>query len=149
MKYEKLLNDVFKQVTANAIKGKSKQKICFGEYQDKIGICIDGFVLYLVPKDLCLIDTSKHRTNMDIEKFFKDIPDDNCSVTNTFEMINKNGKQIQVQKFINSDLEIESWVNTDLLKYLDSFSVKFQRSLGPVFLYEGEELVGMVMPINR
>lgn len=143
------MNDVFKQVTANAIKGKSKQKIYFGEHEDKIGICIDGFVLYLVPKDLCLIDTSKHGNNMDIEKFFNDIPEYNCTVTNTFENIIKNGKQIQVQKFINSDLEIESIVNTDFLKYLDSFSVKFQKSCGPVFLYEDGELVGLVMPIKR
>lgn len=143
------MNDVFKQVTANAIKGKSKQKIFFGEYQDKIGICIDGFVLYLVPKDLCLIDTSKHGNNMDIEKFFKDIPEYNCTVTDEFESFNKIGKQIQIQKFINNDLEIESWVDTNLIKYLDSFSVKFQKSISPVFLYEEEELVGLVMPINR
>ena len=123
-----------------------EQKIILGDYDDKtVGITIDGLVMWFIPENIFLFDKDKllkDRKRVTINRYVK--TEGYTDAVRTNELISFDKKTLAV--FKNDDTEV--YVDLKLLKVFDPrvSSYKIKNATSGVLVYEGDELVGFVMP---
>lgn len=123
-------------------------KICLGSYDSKtVGITVDGFVLWLIPESEFLFDKRKvlaGKRETEVKRLIPEKGYTEAILTNT--LIAQDKKTLVL--FKTKDTDIEVYVDKKLLKTFDprlsSYKVKDAKS--GVLVYEGDKLVGLIMP---
>lgn len=103
--------------------------------------------MYRIPKNLWLIDFDKALPDKcpldNPKKFMTDNNTEIARMTNERRVIEKD----TVIKFVSD--KSYAWINEKLLKVfdLDNSSFKLSSPKSPVFIYENEKIVGLVLPV--
>lgn len=141
MNYFKVQQDVMKAFE-KSMYGKSCTRYQY--YQtDEDTYITDGYAIWIIPNKMFALDVNKvfSCTPSSFEKLTKDIEGE-C--INTHQTFTSQGKTYQV--FKHNDANV--YVDVKLLKYFDieysTFKVNSTKS--PVAIYEGDKMVGIVMP---
>ena len=138
------------EVLKEALNGKRKHKVIYGTLDDKV-IIGNNTILYVIPKEECGIDlTNVDCNNVNIiqesvlKGFINDDLCENITLTDDKKVVDK--KKLRV--FSKGDENI--YVGGALLKYFDlkKSTFKGRNSKSPIYIYEYEVLVGLVMPVN-
>lgn len=136
-------------ITINTLVSKAYyrgDKIALGNYDgNTVGITVDGFVLWLIPETNFLFDKRKllvGKTESDIKRLVSDIGYSDAVLTNT--LVAQEKKTLVM--FKANDTEV--YVDKKLLKAFDPrlSSYKVKNATSGVLVYEGDKLVGLVMP---
>lgn len=120
-----------------------KKLVAYDQIDNKI-LLTDSYRLYILKDDDFILDKSKLR-KVDLSKFINDEGYILGYVTNDLKFINKD--IIRVIK--SSDDSIVINVNDNYLKYFDRFEIKVKSDHDPVYIYENDEMVGLVLPIKE
>lgn len=143
MKIKKILSEVLNIVSNE----KKKIKSNYGEDKDFIYWIPDGYRMYKIPQKDFLIDLRKalpDKTPLnDPQKFFNDSACELGIKTNEIKAIDKE----QVVKIKGE--KSHAWVNIKYLKEFESdctFKIIDRKS--PVFVYEYDKIVGLVLPVK-
>ena len=138
MKLKKVYDEIIKASLNN-----DKAKIFLGKLEDKIAVSTDGFIMYFVPEKDFIFDIEKILRGggrFNANEFTKDEPKAK-PINETSEMKKLLGK-IAVKIG-------DKWVNEKYLKVFESPTFKTTDNyIDPVYVYEDDELVGLVMPIR-
>lgn len=153
MNYVKLLTDVLKARDKEKTRGV-KSPYLYGYYEKYgekyIAIVVDGHALVFIPERVFYLD---------IEKCFETIPlsvdkmidYDNVVDTYTDGIVKPVGgdSKHKVQIFSNDKADI--WIAVEYLKLFDLSISHFKGSneKSPLYIYEDETLVGLVLPVNH
>ena len=138
------------EVLKEALKGKRKHNVIYGTLDNKV-IIGNNAILYVIPKEECGIDlTNVDCNNVNIiqesvlKGFINDDLCENITLTDDKKVVDK--KTLRV--FSKGDENI--YVDDALLKYFDlkKSTFKGRNSKSPIYIYEYEVLVGLVMPVN-
>lgn len=140
MKLDKIYNEVVKE----RLKDKNNRRIMMG-YIDEgtIGVTVNGFVMYFIPKKEFLLDVDvllRNRHIIDLSNFEE--PKDLKEIFKTNEYRKVENRQIV--KIGNK------YFDEKLLKNFEKY-VTFKSTDLPhtqAYIYENDVLVGMVMPIR-
>lgn len=144
---EKMLKDAYERDTK-----LKKFSYRYGETDEIIGITPDGYIMYFIPKKMLYINTEmifkeiapvKLNCFIDSQKDQKDV-----IMTNQIE-ITDNKVRVRLFKTVESSENI--WIDEKLLKYFDlkRSSFKGMNGRSPLFVYEYENLVGIILPVSR
>ena len=137
------------EVLKEALKGKRKHNVIYGTLEDKV-IIGNNTILYVIPKEECGIDlTNVDCNNVNIiqesvlKGFINDDLCENITLTDDKKVVDK--KTLRV--FSNGDENI--YVDDALLKYFDlkKSTFKGRNSKSPIYIYEYEVMVGVVLPV--
>ena len=138
------------EVLKEALNGKGKHKnIIYGTLEDKV-IIGNNTTLYVIPKKECAIDlTNIDSNNVKIiqesvlKGFINDDKYTSVILTNDIKVYDKRTLRV----FSNDDEKI--YVDDALLKYFDLKKSTFKgcNSKSPIYIYEYEVMVGVVLPI--
>lgn len=142
MKLVKIFTEILK------MKEKDKSQANYAIKDGFIYYIPDGHKMFKIPKHEFLIDIPKvlpWKTPLDnVSRLMNDNNATLATKTNEIKVI-ANGK-IQVVKIENSNSY--AWVNVKYLEYFDDkVSYKIIDPKNPVFVYENDELVGLVLPV--
>ena len=140
MKLAKIYNEV--------IKARLKdEKLFMGNYDEEtVGISTDGCVMYFIPKNTFLLDVEKmlgNREMSNLENFQASINLPEVQKSNEYRKVERQKKEISCVKIGNK------YVNEKFLKNFDNptFKTQMNRDASPIYIYEQEIIVGLVMPI--
>lgn len=143
MKYVKYQQDLLKILMSNKpIRGFIKHE------GDTILITIDACILAIIPDCLWYLDTKRVSEKLEVfDKTLSSIYNESESepaycTGMTFEQEKKTLVQIK-----NKNTEV--WVNKDLLRYFENPVFMIRTPVSPVGVYEGDMLVGVVMPTRK
>ena len=137
------------EVLKEAFKGKRKHNVIYGTLDDKV-IIGNNTILYVIPKEECGIDlTNVDCNNVNIiqesvlKGFINDDKYTSVILTNDIKVYDKTTLRV----FSKDDEKI--YVDDALLKYFDlkKSTFKGRNSKSPIYIYEYEVLVGLVMPV--
>ena len=137
------------EVLKEAFKGKRKHNVIYGTLEDKV-IIGNNTILYVIPKEECGIDlTNVDCNNVNIiqesvlKGFINDDKYTSVILTNDIKVYDKTTLRV----FSKDDEKI--YVDDALLKYFDlkKSTFKGRNSKSPIYIYEYEVLVGLVMPV--
>ena len=137
------------EVLKEALKGKRKHNVIYGTLEDKV-IIGNNTILYVIPKEECGIDlTNVDCNNVNIiqesvlKGFINDDKYTSVILTNDIKVYDK--KTLKV--FSKDDEKI--YVDDALLKYFDlkKSTFKGRNSKSPIYIYEDEIMVGLVLPV--
>lgn len=149
MDYKKIASMIVKIFYKNI---PSNPELLFGYYGEKIGVVHNGHRVFLIDARLFPFDMEKllgGRTALNIKKL---IPDENNYETAT---LTNELKKLEAQK--KTIVKIENangsaWVDEDYLKeYGKGVQFKICKKnprKTPVIIYELDEIVGIVLPVN-
>ena len=156
MNYTKIQQDLVKELVKKPTK---KEFVRVGKYKklddEYIFICT-GYVGLFIPTKYFYLDYEKlvtelgEMTESTIEAFVKDNLYD-AYKTDEVRMLPKNhSKKLGPCTFYNvPDKEDKVLVSDELMKYFETDTTyKGTIRKAPIFVYEGEELVGFALPIN-
>ena len=138
------------EVLKEAFKGKRKHNVIYGTLEDKV-IIGNNAILYVIPKEECGIDlTNVDCNNVNIiqesvlKGFINDDKYTSVILANDIKVYDKTTLRV----FSKDDEKI--YVDDALLKYFDlkKSTFKGRNSKSPIYIYEYEVLVGLVMPVN-
>ena len=123
------------------------------ETDDKIFICPQGHYFIAILKVQFYMDKEKvfkNTTPLNGGKSF--LNPDNLQMatdTHTIVMVDKNKAKMKLHKFVIGDEVI--FLDENNLKYFDLEDSTFKGTnrKNPIYIYENEELVGMVLPVNH
>ena len=138
MKLKKVYDEIIKASLNN-----DKAKIFLGKLEDKIAVSTDGFIMYFVPEKDFIFDIEKilrGRGRFNAKELTKDEPNAKPAsrTGETKELLGKIAVKIG-----------DKWVNEKYLKAFENPTFKnTDNYIDPVYVYEGDELVGLVMPIR-
>ena len=128
---------------------KKKNTIIYGVLLDNVVIG-NGNRLYIIPKKECGVDLTNIDSNnvkimqeSSLKNFMNDDLCENVTLTNDIKVADK--KTLRV--FSNGNENI--YVDESLIKYfeLKNSTFKGHNSKSPIYIYEYEVLVGLVMPV--
>lgn len=137
------------EVLREAFNGKRKYNVIYGTLEDKV-IIGNNTRLYVIPKKECAIDlTNIDSNNVNIinesglKGFINDDKYTSVILTNDIKVYDKTTLRV----FSNDDEKI--YVNDGLLKYFDLKKSTFKgcNSKSPIYIYEYEVMVGVVLPV--
>lgn len=142
MRITKIMTDLLK-----AVDKKKVQTYNYGADDDYIYILPDGYRGYRIPKELFLIDLEKALPNKtplyDPSKIFDDSNTESAVKTNEIRAIDKG----HVVKIKGETTHV--WLNVEYLKEFETnCTFKVIKPTSPVYVYEYEELVGVVLPVR-
>lgn len=143
MKVINILTNLLKQICKDNV-----HNIIYGMDKDHVYITQDRCVAFKIPADKFLIDLSKALPKKipiaDFDKkFFYDRDSEDAVKTN--EIRNISGGH--VVKIANN--KTFAWVNEKYLKDFDKDCMfKIVAPKSPVFVYEEDEIVGLIMPVH-
>lgn len=153
MNYIKLLTDVLKARDKEKTRGV-KSPYLYGYYEKYgekyIAIAIDGHALVFIPERVFYLDIEKcfETTPLSVDKMFDY---DNVVDTYTDGIVRPVGgdPKHKVQIFSNDKADI--WIDVKYLKLFDLSISHFKGSdkKSPLYIYEDETLVGLVLPVNH
>lgn len=138
----KIMTDFLKQVSKD-----DTARVLFGIDEEFTYLSPDGYRCFVIPNDKFLIDLSKavpYKLPIENikEKFFND--------QNSREAV----KTIKLTRVGNSNViaiandEVTTWVREDYLKeFAKDCTFKISSPKSPVFVYEKNILVGMILPV--
>ena len=138
------------EVLKEALKGKRKHNVIYGTLEDKV-IIGNNTILYVIPKEECGIDlTNVDCNNVNIiqesvlKGFINDDKYTSVILNNDIKVYDKTTLRV----FSKDDEKI--YVDDALLKYFDlkKSTFKGRNSKSPIYIYEYEVLVGLVMPFH-
>ena len=138
MKLKKVYDEIIKASLNN-----EKVIIHLGKIEDKIAISTDGFIMYFVPEKDFIFDAEKilrGRSKFNANELTKDEP--------KAKPIGKTGEMKELLGKIAVKIG-DKWVNEKYLKAFENPTFKTADNyIDPVYVYEDDELVGLVMPIR-
>lgn len=151
MKYLKIQQDLLKAVEARETKGKSFIYPYF-ETNDKIFICPEGHFFVAIPKFRFYLDKKmvfKEQSPVNGEKVINADGLQTAIDTHTTQSINVYSEKMKLHKFTIGDEAV--FVNEVRLKYFDLKNSTFKGTnrKSPIYIYEDEELVGIVLAVNH
>lgn len=121
----------------------------YSETNDKIYICPQGHYFVIIPKTQFYLDKEQVFKNIAPLKNMKSFlnPDNSQVAIDTHTIIAIESK-MKLHEFVIDDESI--FVDERLLKYfeLEKSTFKGTNRKSPIFIYEYEELVGAVLPVN-
>ena len=139
------------EVLKEALNGKRKHNVIYGTLEDKV-IIGNNTRLYVIPKKECAIDlTNIDSNNVKIiqesvlKGFINDDKYKSVILTNDMEVYDKRTLRV----FSKDDEKI--YVDDALLKYFDlkKSTFKGHNSKSPIYIYEYEVMVGVVLPVVK
>lgn len=143
MKVIKILTDILKIV------GNEKKTLscAYGIDEDYVYYVPDGYRAYKIPKKDFLIDLEKALPNKtplnDPRKLFDDSKAEPAVKTNEIRAIDK-GNVVKIK-----GENAHAWINVNYLKEFEvDCTFKVISSIAPVFVYEWEKLVGIILPVR-
>lgn len=154
MNYIKLLTDVLKARDKEKTRGV-KSPYLYGYYEKYgekyIAISVYGHMLVFIPEKFFYLDIEKCFDQVEPLHVDKIINDDHAVDTYTDGIVKPVGgdPKHKIQIFSNDKADI--WIAVDLLKLFDLSIAHFKASdkKSPLYIYEDETLVGMVLPVNH
>lgn len=152
MNYIKLQTDILKAKEAEDLRGKPSP-FKYGLIDNYVGIIVNGSYLVLVPKCAFYLDFEKtfpKQVPIKIEQIlkFRDaedaLPATDTGITRRIETVNKTIKVFTTEK-------ADIWVDKDHFKYFGKDVTEYRgtEKNKPLYLFEYEVLVGMVLPVNH
>ena len=148
MKVTKILTDLLKQVEKGDL-----SRVFYGADKEYTFYSPDGHRGYKIPSNRFLVDLEKALPNRapvaDFKKFLRDEDSYPAYKTNEIRKINNpyGKKTIDVVKISNGDKY--AWINEVYLKEFDvDCTFKISSPKSPVFIYEDDELVGLILPVH-
>lgn len=141
MKITKILTDLLKAVEKN-----KTFEINYGYDDGYVYYLPDKYRAYRIRTDEFLVDIVKalpDKSPLMARKFFDDSTAEDAHKTNEIRVIDKR----TVIKIVNDNTH--AWINTDYLKEFESdCTFKITGPKAPVYIYEQDELVGLVLPVH-
>ena len=135
------------EVLKEALKGKRKHNVIYGTLDDKV-IIGNETRLYVIPKKECAIDLTNVACvqilqESTLKNFMNDNLYENVTLTDDKKVVDK--KTLRV--FSKGDENI--YVDESLIKYFDlkKSTFKGRNSKSPIYIYEYEVMVGLVLPV--
>lgn len=127
---------------------KKKNTVIYGVLLDNV-IIGNGSVLYIIPKKKCGVDLTNIDGNVNIvpETTLKNIINDNQYENITLMDYKKVAGNKTLRVFRKGDENI--YVDESLIKYFDlkNSTFKGHNSKSPIYIYEDDNMVGLVLPI--
>lgn len=144
------LNKIFTNILKTAANGKKVVNANYGIEDGYIYYIPDGHRMFRIPENDFLIDLKKAFPKKipltNAKKFFESRRDKEEAIkTNELKTINS-GKNtlVKIQSKNN-----HAWINIDYLKEFNSdCTFKIVNNISPVFIYEYEECVGLILPVK-
>lgn len=153
MNYMKLQTDIIKAVDKEKNGGK-KSPYKYGYYEqngEKYIAILDDHKIVFIPEKFFYLNIDKVFDQVNVYHVDKMINVDNVVNTYTEGVIKpiKADPKIKVQIFSNDKADI--WISVDLLKLFDLSVSHFKASdkKSPLYIYEDETLVGLILPVNH
>jgi len=152
----KIQNEVFKEYKKAWSKSKrlSFNNITLGKFGDNVVVVYRAVAAYIIPNSMFILDMDKILDGVtplsNPDSFFKKAWDGKVLNRKRIEFT-EDGRELMVLS--NDDLE--TYINRDYLKFFDDMEyVQFRgvSSKDPVYVfdtYNGEELIGMILPVRR
>ena len=138
------------EILKEALKGKRKHNVIYGTLEDKV-IIGNNTILYVIPKEECGIDlTNVDCNNVNIiqesvlKGFINDDKYTSVILNNDIKVYDKTTLRV----FSKDDEKI--YVDESLIKYFDlkKSTFKGRNSKSPIYIYEDEVMVGLVLPVR-
>ena len=116
-------------------------RVRFGRLKDdRMGVTIDGFAVYIIYSGNLLLDTSKFQT-IDLQKIFDDIYNAKDIIPTGVSILKMKDT---LKEFKNDDTT--AYFNEKLFKYFDSKKkLTYSYHKNKLFVFENGELVGLVL----
>lgn len=130
------------KVNEEFVKLYFKTKKVFYQKVDKYVYLSDSYRIYRLNEENCLLDTSKF-IEAHLENFMNCTDYNEGIITNEF-VVDK--YKLRVIKTIEENEII--YVNDNFLKLFDNPRVMVKDKTSPIYVYEKDELVGMLLPIK-
>ena len=130
------------KVNEEFIKLYFKTKKVYYQKLDKYVYLSDSYRIYRLNEEDCLLDTSKF-IEAPLGKFMEDNQYNEGIITNEL-VVDK--YKLRVIKTIEENKII--YVNDNFLKLFDDPQVMVKDEISPIYVYEKDELVGMLLPIK-
>ena len=142
MKITKIMTDLLK-----AVEKKKTINYLYGMDDEYIYLFVGGHKIFKIHKELFLIDLSKALPDKspleNPSKFFKDYNFDEAWKTDELKILDN---KITAIKLVSENSHV--WINEKFLKDYDSnCTFKISNIKSPVFVYENEIIVGLILPI--
>ena len=115
-------------------------------YYEKYGVYIllsDSYRIYKIKNDDCILDLTKFKKINLLD--FLDRQDQDYIVGNITDNI-IDGK-IKLRKITTEDFDV--YINDNYLKLFDNPIVKVRADNEPILVYENDEIVGLILPIEN
>ena len=137
------------EILKEALTGIRKHNVIYGTLEDKVVIG-NNTILYVIPKEECGIDlTNVDCNNVNIiqesvlKGFINDDKYTSVILTNDIKVYDKTTLRV----FSKDDEKI--YVDDALLQYFDlkKSTFKGRNSKSPIYIYEYEVMVGLVLPV--
>lgn len=148
MNYYNFQNELLKAAHGRDAKNKLF-RATYSEANESVILC-DGYKLEIIPKEYLYLNVEtvfKNQSPTNMSRVLDDFK--TKTVTRHEEGKFWNNKQIIVFNFADKDEEI--WVDVKLLKDFDLKNSTFKgtHKEAPLFIYENEKIVGIVMPVKH
>lgn len=113
--------------------------------EGKVYIVLEGYRLFVIPEDKFFINLSGVK-EVNAQLLLRDDVEIG-KLTGNFRICEVNDKEITVSEVKVNNRSV--YVDTKLLKEFGKItSIGITAKCGPVYLYDGEEFMGMVMPVK-
>lgn len=142
MKLNKIYSDIIKSCLKDG-------NILLGFYEEKVFVSTDGYLGYFIPKNEFLLNIDillNGRNSSTIVDSFKESMKNSNEAHLTGDLKVIEDKKIKAVKIENS--KTYAWVNEKYLVNFENATFKISSPISGVWVYEDEELVGLVMPVR-
>lgn len=149
MNYIKLQQDILKAKFIEDTRGR-RSPFAYGFYEESVAIVIDSQYIVFVPKCAFYLDLEKtfpKNVPLTVGKMIKPYDTEPITDTGMIRTI-EDGRKIRVF----SGAKDEIWIDDRKFKYFGKDDVTEYRGTdkkSPIYLYEYEVLVGMILPVNH
>lgn len=148
MKYMKFQQDLLKAADARDWRNKAFNYPWF-ETEDKIIICPEGHYIMAIWKGLFYLDKEKiFKGKAPFNGEYLINPDNLETAVDTHSTVTLTGLKKCLHKFTVGEESV--FLDENNLKYFDLNSSTFKGTnrKSPIYIYENEEMVGAVLPVN-
>lgn len=154
MKYLKVQQDLLKMADARDSWKHRPFNVPWFQADEKIWVCFDSVICLGIPYKQFYLNREqifKDALSFDGGKIIEMAENIiNAEDTKTVIEAKNNGKKMKLHIFqLENDSKI--YINDDFMKYFDSEDIMFGgiSKKNPLFVYEHEELVGIIFPVNH
>lgn len=130
------------KVNEEFVKIYFKTKKVFYQKVNKYVYLSDSYRIYRLNEENCLLDTSKF-IEAPLEKFMQDNQYNEGIITNEF-VVDKYKLRV-IKTFEENEI---IYVNDNFLKLFDDPHVMVKDKISPIYVYEKDEIVGMLLPVK-
>lgn len=154
MKYLKIQQDLLKMADARDGWKKKPFNVPWFQANGRTWVCFDGVICLGIPhKQFYLNREQVFADALPFEggKKIIDMSIETVDADDTKMVLDRvvNNRKMKLHKFTIGETEI--FINEDLMKYFDADVSKFtgNKKNQPLYVWEGEDLVGVVFPVNH